>query len=45
MAHEDREVSPIHRPPLPTGNISGTHICWGLSRFHGHSAAGRIRSM
>ena len=22
-------VSPTHRPPLPPGNIPGTHFCWG----------------
>ena len=27
-AHEgDKVVSPTHRPPLPPGNISGTHFC------------------
>jgi len=35
-------VSPTHRPPLPPGNIPGTHFCWRLSRPQGHSAAGRI---
>jgi hypothetical protein len=38
-------VSPTHRPPLPPGNISGTHFCYRLSRPQGHSAAGRIMSM
>jgi len=28
MAHEgSKVVSPTHRPPLPLGNISGTHFC------------------
>ena len=22
-------LSPTHRPPLPPGNIPGTHFCWG----------------
>jgi hypothetical protein len=26
-AHEDGKVSPTHRPPLPPGNIPGTHFC------------------
>jgi hypothetical protein len=45
-AHEGgRVVSPTHRPPLPPGNIPGTHFCNRLSRPQGHSAAGRIMSM
>jgi len=35
----------MHRPPLPPGNIPGTHFCWRLSRPQGHSAAWRIVSM
>jgi len=28
IAHEDgKVVSPMHRPPLPSGNIPGTHFC------------------
>jgi hypothetical protein len=38
-------VSPTHRPPLPPGNIPGTHFCSRLSRSQGHSATGRIMSM
>ena len=38
-------VSPTHRPPLPSGNIPGTHFCLRLSRPQGHSAAGRIMPM
>jgi hypothetical protein len=30
---------------LPPRKISGTHFCWRLSRPHGHSAAGRVRSI
>ena len=26
-------ISPTHRPPLPLGNIPGTHSCQTLSRF------------
>jgi hypothetical protein len=45
-AHEGGNVvSPTHRPPLPPGNIPGTHFCKRLSRPQGHSAAGRIMSM
>jgi len=29
-AHEGGKLySPTHRPPLPPGNIPGTHFCWG----------------
>ena len=38
-------VNPTPRPPLPPGNILGTHFCWRLSEPQGHSAAGRIMSM
>jgi len=38
-------VSPTRRPPLPPGNISGTHLCYRLSRPQSHSTAGRIMSM
>jgi len=31
-----------HRPPLPPGNIPGTHFCYRLSRPQGHCAVGRI---
>ena len=44
-AHEGGKVSPTHWPPLPPGNIPGTHFCWRLSQPQGHSAAGRIMSM
>jgi len=45
-AHEGgKVVSTTHRPPLPPGNIPGTHFCQRLSRPQGHSAAGRIMSM
>ena len=45
-AHEGSNVvSLTHRPPLPPGNIPGTHFCWRLSRPQGHSAAGRIMLM
>jgi hypothetical protein len=30
-AHESGKiVSPTHRPPLPPGNIPGSHLCWKL---------------
>ena len=35
-------VSLTHRPPLPPGNASVTHVCYRLSRPLGHSAIGRI---
>jgi len=45
-AHEGgKVVSLTHRPPLPPGNISGTHFCYRLSQPQGHSAAGGIMSM
>jgi hypothetical protein len=45
-AHEGgKVVNPMHRPPLPPGNIPGTHFCQRLSQPQGHSAAGRIMSM
>jgi hypothetical protein len=45
-AHEGgKVVSSMHQPPLPPGNILGTHFCERLSRPQGHSAAGRIMSM
>jgi len=31
-----------HRPPLPSGNTPGTHLCQRLSRPQGQSAIGRI---
>ena len=35
-------VSCTRRPPLPPGNVPGTHFCYRLSRPQGHSAIGRI---
>jgi len=44
--HEgSKVVSPMHWPPLPPGNIPGTHFCYGISHPQGHSVAGRIMSM
>ena len=41
-AHEGGEVvSLTHRPPLPPGNVPGTHFHWGLSRPQGHGTVGR----
>jgi len=46
LAHESgKVVSPTHRPPLPPGNIPGTHFCYRLSQPQGQSAAGRIMSI
>ena len=36
-----KDVSLMHRPPLPPGNAPGTHFCYRLSRPQGHSAIGR----
>jgi len=44
-AHEGGKVSPTHRPPLPPGNIPGTHFCYRPSQPQGHSATGRIMSI
>ena len=45
-AHEGGNVvSPTHRPPLPPGDIPGTHFCYRLSRPQGPNPAGRIESM
>ena len=38
-------VIPTYRPPLPPGNIPGTHFCQRLCQPQGHSASGRIMSM
>jgi len=35
-------VSSIQGLPLPPGNFPGTHFCYRLSQFQGHSVAGRI---
>jgi hypothetical protein len=44
-AHESgKVVSPTHRPPLPSGNIPGSHSCYRLGRPQGHRAPGRIKS-
>jgi hypothetical protein len=34
-----------YRPPLPPGNIPGTHLCYRLGQPQGHSATIRIISM
>jgi len=45
-AHEGGKVaSRTHRPPLPPGNIPGTHFCERQSRLQGHGATGRIMSI
>jgi len=42
LAHEGGEiVSLMHRPPLPAGNVPGTHFHWGLSRHQDHVTVGR----
>jgi hypothetical protein len=46
LAHErGKVVSLTHQPPLPPGNIHGTHFYSRLSRPQGHDVAGRIMSM
>jgi hypothetical protein len=43
LAHEGgKVVSPTHWPPLPPGNIPGTHFYYRLSQPQGHSVAERI---
>ena len=45
-AHEGTEViSLTHRPPLPPGNVPGTHFHYGLSQPQGHGAVGRNMSL
>jgi hypothetical protein len=40
-AREGCEVSPMHRPPLPTGNVPGTHFHLGRKRLQGRGTVGR----
>jgi hypothetical protein len=35
----------MRQPPFIPTKIPGTHFCYRLSRTHGQSAAGRIRSI
>ena len=35
-------VTPTHRPPLPQGDISGTHFSYRVRRPQVYSAAGRM---
>jgi hypothetical protein len=45
-AHEGGEVVTLmHRPPLPPGNVPGTHFHWGMSRLQGHGTVGRNMSL
>ena len=45
-AHEGgKVVSPTHRPPLPPGNIPGTHFCQRLIQPREHGAVRRITAM
>jgi hypothetical protein len=39
------EVSLTYRPPLPPGNVPGTHFHQGLSRPQGHGTVGRNMSL
>jgi len=46
FAHEGGEVvSLTHRPPLPPGNVLGTHFHLGLSRPHGLGTVGKNMSL
>jgi hypothetical protein len=37
LSQEGRKVvSPMHWPPVPPGNIPGTHFCWRMSQPQGH---------
>jgi hypothetical protein len=38
-------VSLTHRPPLPPGDVPGTHFQQGLSRPQGHGTVGRNMSL
>ena len=40
-----RSSAPTHRPPLPPGNVPGTHFHYGLSRPQGHVTIGRNMSL
>jgi hypothetical protein len=48
---DNRHMQVVRLPVLrtgrlyPSGNITGTHFCWRLSRPQGHCAVGRIMSM
>jgi hypothetical protein len=43
LAHEGGNVvNSTNRPPLPPGNIPGTHFCWSLNRPQEHNVAGMI---
>jgi len=42
FGNESGEVVTLtHQPPLPTGNIPGTHLHYGLSRPQDHGTVGR----
>ena len=45
MTQDGGKVSLTHRPPLPPGNVPGTHFSYRLSRPQCHSAIGGIMSM
>jgi hypothetical protein len=46
LTYESSKVASLtHRPSLSSGNISGTHFCYRLSRPQGRSAAQRIMSI
>ena len=45
-AHEGgKVVRTRHRPPLPPGNVPGTHFYYRLNRLKSQSAAGNTKSM
>jgi hypothetical protein len=45
-AHDGGDVvSLTHRPPLPPGNVPGTHFHQGLSRPQGQGTVGRYMSL
>jgi hypothetical protein len=35
----------MHQPPLPPGNVPGTHFHWGMSRPQGHGTVGGNMSL
>jgi len=46
LTHEGGNVVTLRTDSLyPSEDIPGTHLCYRLSRLHGHSAARRIKSI
>jgi hypothetical protein len=43
LTDDGKVASSTRRPSFTSRKILGTHFCLRLSRYQGHSAAGRIR--